>query len=145
MIDQIIPCIIDMAGIKANPQTLPFVHAIINCFQFLKTASDLTAFSRHRFQCDADIVLVLIQYGVQAFDYLRRACFGARIDMAARMQYQYFAFHRSCTHNFFLQKLHSQLIRLRLHCICQINNIWCMHNNFINSMCMCILPSCFYI
>ena len=48
MIDQIIPCIIDMAGIKANSQTLPFVHAIIDCFQFLKTASDLTAFSRHR-------------------------------------------------------------------------------------------------
>ena len=145
MIHQIIPCIIDMADVKTNAQTLLFLHSIIDCFQFLETSSDFTAFSRHRFQGNADIIPVLIQYGVQSFDNLRCACLGSCIDMAARVQYQHFASHRSSTHNFFLQKLYCQLIRLRLHCICQIDNIRCMHHNLINSVRVRILPSGFYI
>ena len=59
---QIISGIIHVAGIKAYPEPLFFMNPLINPGKLLKASADLTALAGHGFQCDENIVLILIQH-----------------------------------------------------------------------------------
>ena len=82
---QIIPGIVYMTGIKTDSQPLLFVHSIIDCLNFFKGSSNLTALSCHRFQSNKYLILVLIQHHIQPADSLCNSGLCTRIQRGPRM------------------------------------------------------------
>ena len=50
MIDDVVSCIIYMAGIKAHAEVFRIPHAVINRFKFFERTTNLAAFSCHCLQ-----------------------------------------------------------------------------------------------
>ena len=123
MVHNIVSCIIYMARIKADTQPFFPVHSIIDCLKLLKGTAYFTALSCHRLKCDKHIV----------------------IYMTSRMKHQYAALHCRGPYYLLFQKLHCQLVCLRLYGVCQIYDVWRVDHYLIYPMLMCIFPACVYV
>ena len=60
IIDNIIAAVIDMAGIKANADTVFPLHPLYNIRQLFKRAAHFCSFSRHRFKKDRRIQILIV-------------------------------------------------------------------------------------
>ena len=60
IIDNIITAVIDMAGVKAHADTVFPLHPLYNIRQLLKRAAHFCSFSRHRFEKDRRIQILIV-------------------------------------------------------------------------------------
>ena len=93
MIDDVVSCIIYMAGIKAHAEVFRIPHAVINRFKFFERTTNLAAFSCHCLQGNLHFH-ILFHYHIQSFDDLRDTGFFTRAHMGTRMENKCLRSHR---------------------------------------------------
>ena len=145
MVHNVVSRIIYMASIKADSQPFLPVHSIIDCLKLLEGTAYFTALSCHRLKCDKHIVIILIEHCVKSLYNLCDSSLLTGIYMTSRMKHQYAALHCRGPYYLLFQKLHCQLVCLRLYCVCQIYDVWRVDHYLIYPMLMCIFPACVYV